>query len=205
MNTKNRALIFFFLAAAGMASVGPLAGRGSSAGRSDAGRPIDLATVPGDDAAHYVITEAGSYYLSGDLDVTRPTGINIQSAGVTIDLNGFEIRRAFGAGGHGILIAFAADECTVKNGTVTGFGYGVRSFSERGTFYRLEVSHCAYAGLVGGDRWLIDDCRVRDNGEIDILTGDGSKVVTRVAPGGQFRTSGPVSAPAVSRRRSIQL
>lgn len=216
MNTAKKSFLYLLLAAAGMSLVHPLSVRGSLTDTTAkpvsgvriphaAGRPIDLANVPGDEAAHHVITEAGSYYLSGDLKVTRPTGINVQCAGVTINLNGFEIRRATGSGGHGILIALLADECTVKNGSVTGFGYGVRSFSEGGTFHRLEASHCGYAGLVGGSRWLIDDCRVQNNGGIDILTGDGSRVVTRLAPGKPARTSGPVASPGVLRKRSTRL
>lgn len=199
-----------------MVSVSPLAGRASSTDTGSnpatgvripqvASRPIDLATVPGNEAAHHVITEAGSYYLSADLDVTRPTGVNIQSAGVTIDLNGFTVRRVSGTGGHGILIALAADECMVKNGLVSGFGYGVRSFAEGGAYHRLEASHCVFAGLVGGNRWLIDDCRAQDNGEIDIFTGDGSRVVTRMYPGRPTRTGGSGAVPGVSRKRSIRL
>jgi len=66
---------------------------------------IDLATVAGDATYHYVITQSGSYYLSGNLEVTKASGISISASGVTLDLNGFQISRASGTGGSGIYLS----------------------------------------------------------------------------------------------------
>src|SRR5688572_4518206 len=45
----------------------------------------------------FIISQPGSYYLQGNLLVTRTNGIRIAAEGVTLDLNGFEIRRTAGA------------------------------------------------------------------------------------------------------------
>jgi hypothetical protein len=143
-----------------------------------AGAGLDLSSVPGNAACHHLITEPGIYYLTDDIEVTLPTGINIQAPGVILDLNGFEIRRRDGEGGHGILIALEADNSTVMNGSVTGFAYGVRAFSEGGQYLNLRVSRCLYAGLIAGPRWLIEGCDADDNPEIGIAMGTGSRLVT---------------------------
>jgi hypothetical protein len=162
-------------------------------------RGTDLATVSGSATAHHVITEPGSYFLSRDLEVTKPTGINIQAPGVSLDLNGHEIRRIGGSEGHGILIAVGADECTVENGSVTGFGYGVRAFSERGGYLNLRASDCAFVGLAGGDQWLIANCEADRNPGIGIASGDGSRLVHRPSTSRSGNGSGSgAPAPPIS-------
>ena len=91
---------------------------------------IDLATVAGDGTYHHVISESGSYYLSGNLDVTLAGGgIKINAPAVTLDLNGFKIERISGSGGSGIEIPTGMDGATVRNGTINGFKYGISGSS----------------------------------------------------------------------------
>src|SRR4029079_3387339 len=87
----------------------------------------------GDDASYeIVISQPGSYYLSSNMGtvgapmpVTRTNAIHVTAAGVAIDLNGFQIQRTSGIGGSGIAVDSTADRCAVKNGSVTGFLFGV--------------------------------------------------------------------------------
>jgi parallel beta-helix repeat protein len=70
-----------------------------------------------------------SYYLAGDIAVTG-TGISITSGDVTLDLNGFTVRKSSGTGGTGIVVSGPADNSarnvTVRNGHIRGaFGSGV--------------------------------------------------------------------------------
>src|SRR2546423_14193754 len=74
---------------------------------------------------HFIINQSGSYYLSANLGVTKANGIQINAAGVTLDLKGFEISRASGAGGNGIEIKVTAHRASVRDGSIKGFGYGV--------------------------------------------------------------------------------
>lgn len=135
---------------------------------------VDLNTVAGSPACHHVINEPGVYYLSGNLDVSKPTGVNIQAEGVTLDLNGFAIRRVSGSGGHGILVALPANRCTVENGSVRGFAFGVQAFSDDGVYRRLHVSEYGSVALEGGNNWTFDTCVIDGRGSIGVELSSGS-------------------------------
>src|SRR5689334_11762199 len=90
---------------------------------------VDLSRLTGDADNHIFITKAGAYYLSTNLAVSKTYGITIAAAGVTLDLNGFEIVRVSGSGGDGIRILTDCNRATVRNGTIKGaiggFSYGI--------------------------------------------------------------------------------
>ena len=77
------------------------------------------------------INSPGSYYLAGDIITSNfAHGISITSGDVSLDLNGFTIRKATGAGGNGINVNGAADGSTrnimIRNGHISGsFDQGV--------------------------------------------------------------------------------
>ncbi|MGI8603388.1 MAG: right-handed parallel beta-helix repeat-containing protein [Verrucomicrobiales bacterium] len=144
----------------------------------------DLAAVAGEADYHHVITTAGSYYLTGNLDVTRTNGIDVRVEGVTLDLNGFEIGRTAGAGGNGIEVDATAHRCTIKNGSLKGFAYGLQcvgptlNFARGGRCLHLSVSGCSESGLFAGEGWQLDGCTAHDNtgdnGSRGISAGSGS-------------------------------
>lgn len=145
----------------------------------------DLANVAGDASNHHVITASGSYFLSGNLDVTKTNGISIQATQVTLDLGGFSIRRTSGAGGIGIQIVPAAEHCAVKNGFVAGFAVGVGPqtspdeflAADYGVLEKLAVTGCSFKGLCGRHHWRITDCHARKNSGpevVGIQVQDGS-------------------------------
>jgi parallel beta-helix repeat protein len=140
------------------------------------GIAINATNTPGDTNYEAVIFAAGGYYLTGNLDVAKVSGIHVMVAGVTIDLNGFQIDRASGSGGDGIRIDATAHRCTVKNGSITGFAYGIRSDSTAtgGAFVGLAVSGCSSTGLLAGHGWRIEGCQAHDS-------GDGIVAVSRSA------------------------
>ena len=75
------------------------------------------------------ISTPGSYYLAGDISVTGD-GVSITSADVTLDLNGFTIRKASNTGGNGIavgsLLNNSARNVTIRNGHISGaFSTGI--------------------------------------------------------------------------------
>src|SRR6266550_2100631 len=80
--------------------------------------------LPNDANYHFIINAPGSYYLTGNLAVTKPNGIHVTGANVTIDLSGFQITRSAVSGGNGILIESGADGCIIKDGSIKGFGFG---------------------------------------------------------------------------------
>lgn len=130
-----------------------------------------------------VINGSGSYYLSKNLNVTRPNGIVVRAPNVTIDLNGFSVQR-FLVSGNGIEIGPGAfgvlNGCVIKNGAISGFNYGVRTvasganYPNGGVFSKLTVSGCTIAALEAGQGWLVEGCRVHDSPGHGIYAQDRS-------------------------------
>ena len=118
---------------------------------------------------HFIINQPGSYYLSANLGVTKANGIQIDAEGVTLDLNGFEISRASGAGGHGVEIKVTAHRASVRNGSLKGFSYGVRSllvgveYARACVFRDLSVSGCTSYGILAGIAAVLQSCRAHNN------------------------------------------
>lgn len=52
---------------------------------------VNATNTPSNAVAHFVISKPGSYYLTGNLKVAKPIGVQIVSPDVTLDLNGFAI------------------------------------------------------------------------------------------------------------------
>lgn len=94
---------------------------------------IDLATLPGDATALVVISQPGSYYLSGNLTgAADKHGIRVDASDVTIDLRGFTL-----VGDPASLDGISAPggfRVSVRNGTVSGWQNGVKT----GFFGQLE-------------------------------------------------------------------
>jgi hypothetical protein len=141
------------------------------------GVPLDAKHVYAADASYeFVISQAGSYFLAGNLDVGKGNGIHVTVPGVTIELNGYEIRRRVPGSGEAIVIDATAHRCVIKNGSITGFSIGVDvSFGAKGGAFRnLAVAACANFGVGGGNGWLIEACTFHDNG--DGISAGGSNV-----------------------------
>jgi hypothetical protein len=108
----------------------------------------------------YVISQAGSYRLTGNLTVpdANTNGIDITVAGVSIDLNGFSIigpnvcptsgaMASCSATGSGIGINDLSPGVTVKNGQVRGAGRFCVFMSDRGRIENADISHCGSHGI----------------------------------------------------------
>jgi len=116
----------------------------------------------------FVINQPGSYYLSANIAVTKPNGIQISAEGVTLNLNGFQIARGSGSGGDGIQISVAAHRMSVLNGSIKGFALGINSVNAtsgaRGSKLRdLDVSGCTSIAILTGPGAVLESCRVHDN------------------------------------------
>jgi hypothetical protein len=134
--------------------------------------PIDATHTPGDANNAFVIGQPGSYYLTSNLGVAATNGIHVTAAGVTIDLNGFQISRIFASFGSGILIDANAQHCTVKNGSISGFAYGVEGIGNHGAFFQLLVFGASTYGLYVGDGWRFEGCTAHDNAGAGMWSGD---------------------------------
>jgi parallel beta-helix repeat protein len=141
------------------------------------GIAINATNTPGDTNFEFIIAQAGSYYLTGNLNVAKDNGIHVTAAGVTVDLNGFQIARTSGSG-FGILVEAAANNCAIRNGSITGFlsnGIFASTSSRGGAISHVTASNCS-VGLVAGSGWRIDNCNAHDNFGFGIGTATGCTV-----------------------------
>jgi hypothetical protein len=140
-------------------------------------------------SAPYSITNPGSYYLTHNLTVSTGDGIDINTNGVTLDLNGFTISStAASATGNGILLNGGLKNVTIANGFiqggVTNNGSGVYSGSglANGIYYsgnspvnvlvsRVSVSGCLDNGiyLFTADSTVVESCTVGTVGSYGIF------------------------------------
>lgn len=132
----------------------------------------------------FVISQPGSYYLTGNIATAKASGLRITAPGVTLDLNGFEVRRASGTGGYGI--EGFASQCAVKNGSISGFGTGLLGqvdaggVSRVGELTQLTISQCGRALAVNLDS-RIDRCTAVDNTEYGMQTAGGATFIDCIA------------------------
>ena len=135
-------------------------------------------------ASAVMITNSGSYYLTGNLTVSSGDAITIATNGVTLDLNGFTISSTLAsAAGNGILINTGLRNLTILNGFiqggVTNNGSGVYGGSgfANGIDYlvnspvnvlvsKVSVSGCKFNGihLGAGDATVVEACTTRTIG-----------------------------------------
>jgi parallel beta-helix repeat protein len=113
--------------------------------------------------------------------VTKTNGIQINAAGVTLELNGFEISRTTGSGGNGIEISATSHRSAVRNGSIKGFSYGVHSlraadYASGCAFRDLGVSGCTNYGILAGNGAVLEACRAHDNAGSGIFAGPDSSL-----------------------------
>ncbi|MFM9957441.1 MAG: right-handed parallel beta-helix repeat-containing protein [Phycisphaerales bacterium] len=139
---------------------------------------INAVNTPGDADSLFRITQPGSYYLSGNITgVVGKRGIVITSGGVTIDLNGFELRGVAtpGFGYDGIRTAGVGEtNITVLNGSVRGWsgnGLEIGANLMKGSIVRgVTASENGGDGIVVGNGSVVTECTASDN------LGDGFRV-----------------------------
>ncbi|MEL6329149.1 MAG: NosD domain-containing protein [Planctomycetota bacterium] len=124
---------------------------------------INAQNTPGDANNTFIISQPGSYYLTGDITgESGKNGIRITANDVTIDLNGFTVR-GMPAAGDGIVTA-SADGLNLKNGRITDWGgSGVFNNGKNCTYTDLIASNNTNFGLTAGDNSIITRCTTDSN------------------------------------------
>ncbi len=140
---------------------------------------IDLATISGDAESHHLITAPGSYYLSGNLAVSKSNGITISSSDVTLDLNGYTLSAW---GGYAIFVASGADRAIIQNGKISGFLYAVvGSFDtprpEHCLIKNLSISDSRTHGIAGSIHWMVMNCQTYNVSATGIFLGSNASVI----------------------------
>jgi hypothetical protein len=141
-------------------------------------------------SALFTINVPGSYYLTTNLVVSSGNVININTNGVTLDLNGFTIQSTVAyAAGNGIQIASGLRNITILNGFIqggvtnngnnvysgSGFQNGI-TFSGATAPSNVRISGVTVTGCLSygiylgfGDSGLVECCLVRTTGDVGIM------------------------------------
>ena len=126
-----------------------------------------------------VITTSGSYYLTTNLNAVSGNGITISANNVSLDLNGFALT-ASGAG-TGITLPSTQTNVTVRNGSVSGWVYGV--VGNNAIVEHLTVSSCSSAGIRCTSSSQVRNCICAGNSGNGITVDTDSLITDCIASG----------------------
>lgn len=163
---------------------GPVASTHKTLSEVEPRTAINAVNTPGDAGSVYRISQAGSYYLTGNLALTDArSGIVISVSGAVVDLNGFTISGGTsGAAGvkdlaGGSVVRNGSVLGTPAGGIIVGAGSLVEDVSVAGTsiaaaFTIGERSVVRRATVVGGTAVLADRrCVIEDVTGTNVSTG----------------------------------
>ncbi len=180
---KREKLAAVFLAAAAVLAFAV------SAGAVDGTIEINQAKVLAGSGFPYVISNPGSYRLTGNLTVSGTAdAIDLFATNVTIDLNGFSITGAGGVSGGAGVNSFTNGSVTVENGTITGFtGQAAIEMGINGIVKNVRATGNNF-GITGGAGSLISGNTINGNSiglncpstcgwGGNVLTGNGTDVI----------------------------
>jgi hypothetical protein len=146
----------------------------------EARTPVGPDTTPGASNAVFVISQPGSYYLTGNIaGEAGKHGVLINSADVTLDLNGFAL---IGVADSLSAVQVSGNRAAIRNGSISGWGVsGVNSGSSGLVLEHLRSWENASRGITIGNNAIVAHCSVFGNGDIGIRVGGGSAVRDCVA------------------------
>ncbi len=137
---------------------------------------VNAANTPGDATSSFVISQPGSYYLTGNLTVsTTKHGISIETDNVTLDLNGFAIiSNAASGSGIGVNVPTGRVNLCVRNGTIRGWrSHGVGAINASSSILeRLRAINNTGNGLMISNESAVRDCVMTGNGGDGLFSGD---------------------------------
>jgi hypothetical protein len=140
---------------------GPVTSTGKTLQQVEPRTPID--SLPGTAVSMYKITQPGSYYLTGNINLSagKTTCIEVGVDGVTIDLNGFTLNGLNTNATTAIRAEdkFACDGLRVHNGHITDWGIGIDGTGlYGGVFEDLRLTFNDQFGLDAGYHGVVSRC-----------------------------------------------
>lgn len=141
----------------------------------------------------YTITAPGFYYVDSNLTCASGDGITVKSDDVTIDLKGF---RLSGNGGYSTGIFVESRSVEIRNGVLSGWGYGIWGFyvgfNHRVLNVRVE-DNAQYGIMLDGFGHLVKGCSAWQNRKCGIYAYEGA-ITGNVVYGGQNGIMSPGGA-----------
>ncbi|MGE3107742.1 MAG: right-handed parallel beta-helix repeat-containing protein [Phycisphaerales bacterium] len=139
---------------------------------------VNATNTPGSAGAVFRITQAGSYYLTGN--VIAPAGssavIEIIVSGVSLDLGGFLISGA-GIAQNGVRTTAGVQGVKITNGFISGcLSHGVTAPGTYAEIESVNSSLCAGNGIDVGAFARVRGCATRGNSSHGIRVGSNSIV-----------------------------
>lgn len=137
--------------------------------------PITQSTCPGDAANVFIISQPGTYYLTGNVAVgANQDGIRINSSHVKLDLNGYTIAGNSASAKNGIITATGSNSHTITNGSITFFSNNGTNFinSQGARITDLNVTQCGQVGIIAGAGSIVQRCLVAQASTGYVLFGD---------------------------------
>lgn len=130
---------------------------------------VSAINTPGDADSLFKISQPGSYYLTGNVTgVVGKHGIEIAATGVTLDLNGFELRGVAGSLDGVSATGSDASNLAVRNGSVREWGGDGVDLTATSSATNTVVDVIASAnggdGIVVSFRSMVSRCVATDNG-----------------------------------------
>jgi hypothetical protein len=148
---------------------------------------INATNTPGDADSLFRITSPGSYYLTGNVVVGAGlSGIEIESADVTIDCMGFTIRGEPGSLDGIRVPGGARANITIRNGVVRDFGQDGIDLRHSGSAFggvieSMVATNNGGSGITSNGSSVIRECVATNNAEFGILAGTGSVIEASTA------------------------
>lgn len=146
---------------------------------------IAVQSLPGDATALHIITQPGSYYLTGNLTYQPgKRGIVIDASNVRLDLNGHTILST-GSGTDGVTVESGRQHVEIINGTIKGWSqHGIVAHEQSAVLLRdVTVSECIQGGATLGVRAVVESCRFENNASDGLSCLGHSKVSNTTAIG----------------------
>lgn len=149
-------------------SAGPVASTYKTLEQVEPRIPLTSSTAPGNVNVMHIITQPGSYYLTGNVTGVGKSGIFIECENVTLDLNGFTVSTDrtddssagiwFNESGY----LSNARGIVIRNGTVKGGGYASVTLNGAvgGKVENLSVSNTIGSGIQVFSGGHVKDCTV---------------------------------------------
>jgi hypothetical protein len=162
--------------AGALAPPGPPAPTMKTLNEVEARIPIGPLTTPGDATAVHVISQPGSYYLTGSVvGAAGLSGIRITASDVTLDLNGYSL---VGAGGvSGVTMPQFQSNITISNGVVRGWAAdGITLRADNSMVERIRFDTNGHWGIsnMGSYGGRVAECVFIYNGYLPDVGGGGA-------------------------------